>query len=97
MPDVDHKIVPWFETPEVIKVLPSHMLASFPAFASGVLLSLSRIETTPIPSKIEALVGSDNVTLIVSIDSIVASSIIEIVKVLEVWPGAKVKVPFVEE
>jgi hypothetical protein len=95
VPDVVQATVPLLEIPEVVKVDPAQILASAPAFAAGMLLSLSIIDTTPAPSKMEAFVGSDSVTLIVSIDSMVASSVIEIVNVLDVCPGANVKVPVV--
>ncbi len=84
VPEVVQAIVPLLATPEVVKVFPAHILASAPAFEAGVLLSLSVIETTPAPSKIDAFIGSDNVTFIVSMVSTVASSVIEIVNVLEV-------------
>jgi len=84
VPEVVQAIVPLFATPEVVKVLPEQMTPSTPALDSGVLLSLSKIETVAAPSKIDEFIGSDNVTLMVSIDSTVTSSVIEIVKVWEI-------------
>ena len=84
VPEVVQVIVPLLATPEVVKILPAQILASVPAFASGVLLSLSKMDTVAAPSKIDAFTGSDNIILMVSIDSTVASSVIEIVKVFEV-------------
>jgi hypothetical protein len=82
VPDVVQAIVPLLEIPEVVKVDPEQILASAPALDIGVLLSLSIILTIPVPSRIDAFVGSDNVTSIVSRDSTFASSIIEKVMVL---------------
>jgi hypothetical protein len=81
VPELDHKIVPLFETPDVVNVLPAHIVASEPAFEAGVLLSLSVIETTPAPSRMEAFVGSVKVIFIVSSASRIPSSIIGIVNV----------------
>lgn len=55
--------------------------------------SLSTIVKTPVGSNMAAPTGSCKVMLMVSLDSVAPSSVIETVKVLVVSPAAKVKVP----
>lgn len=55
--------------------------------------SLSMMVTIPVLSVMDAPTGFDKITLINSLDSADISSIIGMVKVFEVSPAAKVKVP----